>query len=244
DAEILIYDAKQKKVVSLNAEGTAPKLATIEWYKTHENGKIPVDDGLLSATVPGVVDAWYILLSHWGTKTFAQTLAPAIEYDVFPYSESTRRQLRILYRIGFTYNRYIEETVFDTTSDSLFNQALSATLSMAEPWGNVEVSVEGSNYLKDFKYNRLRFSANLSLRIWKGLALTVDGRYTEVHDQLALRKGDVTIDELLLRRTELATEYSYSLSVGFSYAFGSVYSNVVNPRFGGGFGGPGGGGGY
>jgi gamma-glutamyltranspeptidase/glutathione hydrolase len=79
DAEILIYDAKQKKVVSLNAEGTAPKLATIEWYKTHENGKIPVDDGLLSATVPGVVDAWYILLSHWGTKTFAQTLAPAIE---------------------------------------------------------------------------------------------------------------------------------------------------------------------
>ena len=55
------------------------------------------------------------------------------------------------------------------------------------------------------------------------------------------RGTTLTIDELLLRRTELATEFNYSLSVGFSYTFGSVYSNVVNPRFGGGFGGPGGG---
>jgi hypothetical protein len=73
----------------------------------------------------------------------------------------------------------------------------------------------------------------------------VDGRYAAVHDQLALRKSEVSLDDLLLRRKELATGYSYSLSVGFSYSFGSVYSNVVNPRFGGGFGGPGGmGGGY
>jgi gamma-glutamyltranspeptidase/glutathione hydrolase len=79
DATLLIYDAKAKKVFSLNAEGTAPRLATIEWYKTHNGGKIPVDDSLLSATVPGVVDAWYILLSRWGTKTFADVLAPAIE---------------------------------------------------------------------------------------------------------------------------------------------------------------------
>ena len=79
DATLLIYDAKAKKVFSLNAEGTAPKLATIEWYKTHQGGKIPVDDSLLAGTVPGVVDAWYILLSRWGTKTFGEVLAPAIE---------------------------------------------------------------------------------------------------------------------------------------------------------------------
>jgi gamma-glutamyltranspeptidase / glutathione hydrolase len=79
DATLLIYDAKEKKVFSLNAEGTAPKLATIEWYTTHQGGKIPVDDSLLAGTVPGVVDAWYILLSRWGTKTFAEMLAPAID---------------------------------------------------------------------------------------------------------------------------------------------------------------------
>ncbi len=79
DATLLIYDAKAKKVFSLNAEGTAPKLATIEWYKANQGGKIPVNDSLLSGTVPGVVDAWYILLSRWGTKTFGEVLAPAIE---------------------------------------------------------------------------------------------------------------------------------------------------------------------
>jgi gamma-glutamyltranspeptidase/glutathione hydrolase len=79
DAVLLVYDASSKKVFSINAEGTAPKLATIDWYKTHNDGKLPVNDSLLAGTVPGVVDAWYILLSRWGTKTFAELLAPAIE---------------------------------------------------------------------------------------------------------------------------------------------------------------------
>jgi gamma-glutamyltranspeptidase/glutathione hydrolase len=79
DAVLLIYDARAKKVFSLNAEGTAPKLATIEWYKANRDGKIPVNDTLLSGTVPGVVDAWYLLLDRWGTMSFADVLAPAIE---------------------------------------------------------------------------------------------------------------------------------------------------------------------
>jgi gamma-glutamyltranspeptidase/glutathione hydrolase len=79
DAVLLVYDAKAKKVFSINAEGTAPKLASIDWYKTHNAGKLPVDDSLLAGTVPGVVDAWYILLSRWGTRNFAELLAPAIE---------------------------------------------------------------------------------------------------------------------------------------------------------------------
>ena len=79
DATLLIYDAKAQKVWSLNAEGTAPKLATIEWYKANQGGKIPVNDSLLSGTVPGAVDAWYIMLSKWGTKSFGELLEPAIE---------------------------------------------------------------------------------------------------------------------------------------------------------------------
>jgi gamma-glutamyltranspeptidase/glutathione hydrolase len=79
DAVLLVYDAKEKKVWSINAEGTAPKLATIEWYKQNHDGKLPVDDSLLAGSVPGVPDAWYILLSRWGTMSFAEVLAPAIE---------------------------------------------------------------------------------------------------------------------------------------------------------------------
>src|SRR5437016_2349213 len=79
DAVLLVYDAKTKKVYSINAEGTAPKLATIEWYKEHNGGKLPVDDSLLSGTVPGCIDAWYILLDRWGTMSFAQVLSEAID---------------------------------------------------------------------------------------------------------------------------------------------------------------------
>src|ERR1051326_863009 len=79
DATLLVYDAKTKKVYSINAEGTAPRLATIAWYKEHNGGKLPVNDSLLSGTVPGCIDAWYILLDRWGTMNFAQVLAPAID---------------------------------------------------------------------------------------------------------------------------------------------------------------------
>src|SRR4029077_11560916 len=48
DAVILLYDAKAKKVVSINAEPRAPKLATIEWHEKNNGGKIPESDGLLS----------------------------------------------------------------------------------------------------------------------------------------------------------------------------------------------------
>ena len=66
DAVVLVYDAKTKKVVSINGGGTAPKLATIDWYKQNNGGKLPIDDGLLSATVPGVVDVWFAMLDQLG----------------------------------------------------------------------------------------------------------------------------------------------------------------------------------
>src|SRR5256714_10491512 len=93
DATLLVYEAKTKKVYSINAEGTAPKLATIEWYKEHNGGKLPVNDSLLSGTVPGCIDAWYILLDRWGTMSFAQVLAEAIDLadNGFPAGDSFAR---------------------------------------------------------------------------------------------------------------------------------------------------------
>lgn len=89
DAVLLVYDAKSNKVYSINAEGTAPKLATIDWYKANHGGTLPDSDTLLSGTVPGVVDAWYILLDRWGSMSFEQVLAPAIEIaeNGFPLSD-------------------------------------------------------------------------------------------------------------------------------------------------------------
>jgi len=101
DAVILLYDARAKQVFSIDAEPRAPRLATIEWHKQHNGGKLPSSDGLLSGGIPGVVDAWYILLDRWGTMSFEQVLQPAIDLaeNGFPLSEklaagsaSTRRR--------------------------------------------------------------------------------------------------------------------------------------------------------
>jgi len=79
DAMLLVYDARARKVWSINAAGTAPQLATIEWYNQHQGGKLPVNEGLLAATTPGVIDAWHKLLDRWGTMSFAQVLQPALD---------------------------------------------------------------------------------------------------------------------------------------------------------------------
>ena len=95
DAFLLVFDASTRKVWSINAGGTAPRLATIEWYVQNQDGKLPVDDGLLSATVPGVIDAWFTVLDRWGTMTFAQVLQPAIDVaeQGFPLPGSVARSM-------------------------------------------------------------------------------------------------------------------------------------------------------
>ncbi len=95
DAQILLYDAKKQEVVAIDAEGTAPKLATIDWYNKNNGGKLPNSDGLLAASTPGVVDAWYILLDRWGTMSFAQVLQPALDTaeQGFPVSEGLARAI-------------------------------------------------------------------------------------------------------------------------------------------------------
>jgi len=53
-----------------------------------------------------------------------------------------------------------------------------------------------------------------------------------VRDQLSLCKGDASLEDILLSKKQLATNHEYFLSVSLSYTFGSIFSNVVNPRFG------------
>jgi len=160
------------------------------------------------------------------------TLAPAIEFNVYPYYESTRRQLRFSYRLNFYFNNYIEETIFGKMSENLIGQSLRVTLEVRQPWGNASISMYGSHYFHDFSKYRMGVRGWLSVRLVRGLNLDMWGGYSRIHDQLNLPKGEASIDEVLLRRRELATGYDYSISVGLSYTFGSVYSNVVNPRFG------------
>jgi len=179
------------------------------------------------------VGGWVSLYSStYRNLDYSVALQPALEYNFFPYSISTRRLLRILYRIGPIRNDYIEETVYGKASENLLSQALSISLDYVETWGDAGVSASFSHYFHDFSMNRFTLYGDISIRIFKGLSLGVNGSYAGVHDQISLRREEASLDELLLRRKELASNYRYSFSVGLSYSFGSVFSNVVNPRFG------------
>jgi len=172
--------------------------------------------------------------STYDNIRFALSPAPAVEYNVFPYSESTRRQLRFLYTLGFNAVRYREETVYNKTAQNLWQQSLSMTVDTKEKWGSISATLAGAHYFHDASKYRLNLFTNLNLQLFKGVSVFAFGGGSRIHDQVFLPKGEATLDEVLLRRRQLETGYSYFFGVGLSYTFGSIFTNVVNPRFGSG----------
>lgn len=172
--------------------------------------------------------------SSYSNIRFALRAAPAVEYNIFPYSQSTRRQLRFLYKLNFDAVKYEAETIYLKIRENLWSQALSMTLEMKEKWGTIGTSLEGSHYLHDAGKYHLRLNSEVSLQLYKGLTFNLYGSVSRIHDQLSLPKGGASLEDILLMRKQLATFYEYYFSVGLSYTFGSIYSNVVNPRFGSG----------
>lgn len=170
--------------------------------------------------------------SSYSNEKYFLHLMPGIEYDLFPYSESTRRQLRILYTAGYNFERYADTTIYNKLHEHLWSHSLSASYEVVQKWGNIDLSISYSSFLHDLSKNNLSVYGGLELRIAKGLSITLAGSASAVHDQLSLVKEDIPLDQILLQRKQLATQYEYFTSFGFTYTFGSIYNNVVNPRFG------------
>ncbi len=158
--------------------------------------------------------------------------AAGIEYSVFPYSESTTRSLVLQYTVGANYYDYTQPTIYGKLTEMAADERLFTQLSLRQPWGSTSISFETANYLSDFSRHHFQVDGRLEVRLFRGFTLNVDGNAEQVHDQLYLPAGGASDEEILLRRRQLETSYRYSLSVGFSFQFGSIFNNVVNPRFG------------
>jgi hypothetical protein len=171
--------------------------------------------------------------STFGNTQFSGTLAPTVEFSVFPYSQYAVRQLRLQYSIGAAHARYNEITLFDKLRETLGRHEFSVRLDQRQPWGSLEAGVEFSQYLHDFSKFRLEVDGDISVRLTRGLSLSMEGSASRVRDQLSLPRRDATPEEVLLRLRELQSGYEVSFNIGLSYTFGSIFNNVVNPRFGG-----------
>jgi len=157
---------------------------------------------------------------------------PALEFNFFPYSAYTRRQLRVGYAIGPYYARYNEVTLYGKLSDALTEQEASVTLDQREPWGSLQAELEYSNLLPGFSRYRLQLDGEVAVRLARGLSFTAEGSASRIRDQLGLPARGATEEEVLLRLRQLQSGYEYSFEIGLRYTFGSIFNTIVNPRFG------------
>lgn len=197
-------------------------------------------DGVTSYVVASLSPHWSV--GGFGdifTSTFDNVdrryrLMPAIEYNLYPYREATRRQLTIAYRLGGSHVAYRDTTIYDRTEQFLPEHTLTAGYEVTQPWGQVDVGIDASQYLHDIQRYRVQTGGRVELRVTQGLSVSVGGEMAFIHNQLNLPRGDADLEEVLLRRRQLETNYLAGLNFGLRYRFGSIYSNVVNPRIVGG----------
>ena len=157
---------------------------------------------------------------------------PAIEYNLFPYSQYTRRQLRIGYAVGPYFARYREETLLFKVSDRMTQQELSLTLDQREPWGSLQAEVDYQTFLPDASLYRIQLEGEVNVRLARGLSLALEGTTSRIRDQVSIPRRGVTAEEVLLRLRRLRSGYEYNLQIGLTYTFGSIFNTIVNPRFG------------
>jgi gamma-glutamyltranspeptidase/glutathione hydrolase len=98
----ILVRTKDGKVHAIAGVGTMPKLATADFFRNHKLKPDEIVDppeakgmkewvpvaGILSALVPGMVEAGLVALREYGTKSFSDAVQPAIELaDGFPLDE-------------------------------------------------------------------------------------------------------------------------------------------------------------
>ena len=168
---------------------------------------------------------------------YSLNAGPAVEFNLFPYSESTRRELRFQYEWDLTYVDYQEETIFGRLDETLLSQTFEIRLDLRQPWGGAQSGLEVRHYLTNFDSDRTKFysvqlEGGMNVRLIRGLSLNVNGEFNFIHDQLYLPIEEASDEDVLLGTVRLKTAYDYQLEVGLNYSFGSIYNSVVNPRFG------------
>jgi hypothetical protein len=167
----------------------------------------------------------------FSNQDLALRVAPVVEFDVFPYSQSTRRLLSVQYAAGLAAFNYADTTIYNQTAETLLNQTLTVSLDVKEPWGSTGVSLEGATFFNNFAKHHVALFGNADVRIFKGLSLFFFGSAARVKDRISVaRTAGATPAAVLLQRRQQETDFSYSAYVQLRYTFGSKFANIVNPR--------------
>lgn len=255
DAEPRMEAEESLKELSLRSSVSATKIThdwkvELEFDHRYTRTKYTYDDtlytkyrnyqGLDMLLVKSLGEHWSagirseLLSSSYNNIDFSWDFMPSVEYNIYPYEQSTHKQLRLLYGIGSSLRMYTDSTIYNQIEELLWQQSLQVAWEVREKWGSVNLSLEGSNFFHDISKNRLVLNGFVSIRLLKGLSFRVGGSAARINDQLSLVRGEASEADILLRLQELETSYNIRGEVGLTYTFGSIYNNIVNPRFGNG----------
>jgi hypothetical protein len=239
---------------SQSIEGSLRASRTTELWKLrfdseieYEDRDFEFDDGSTFKDVSRSFDAGGQVIktlgANWGAGVGASVrqstffnLSPsyraagALEYNIYPYSMSSQRQLTFTYFLGANRFHYVEETLFEKTEETLVDHGLIVSLDLERPWGSANVNVEASQYLQYPGDYNLQIDGSLEYRLMRGLNLDLSGSIESIQSQRYLPLDGASDEEVLLERRALQTDFRFRASIGISYTFGSIYNNVVNSR--------------
>jgi len=169
--------------------------------------------------------------SIYSNYRFSGYVNGGIEYNFFPYKESSKHMLTMQATVGPVRNIYFEKTIFGKTMETLWQSNLSISTNIIRKWGNIDAHIGYSQYVGHPALRSFDFYTGLQWRVVKGLNFHLSGMYAITHDKINIAAGGATLEEILLRQKELLSSYSFFVSTGLSYSFGSIYNTIVNPRF-------------
>ncbi len=181
--------------------------------------------------------------SHWSAGAFVDlhsstykninldySIFPGVEYNIFPWSDVSRKILTIGYYLGYKNFNYINKTIFNKLNESLLFHSARVEADIKQPWGDFYGSLDFLQYPNLNKKYKISMEAYLDIRLTEGLSLSLDFHGESIHDQLYLPRGEASLKEILLKQRQLQTTYTFQSSIGIKYTFGSIYNNIINIR--------------
>ncbi len=158
-------------------------------------------------------------------------VAPAFEYNLYKYKEASRKQLVIRYIAGYEHSDYVAPTIEGNLHNRLFWHEMTIGFSVVEKFGTIDATIRGSNYLHDVSCYDLGAGFMADINICKGFSVITNFNVEYRRNQISLQGGNLSPESQLLGIQEMETEFSFNAGIGFSFRFGSINNNTVNPRF-------------
>ncbi len=169
--------------------------------------------------------------STFGNTDISANVKPAIEYNIFPYTETSTRRFTFNYSIGPEYYNYTDTTIYDKLSETRMRHGLEIEFEQTQKWGDISLDLDFEQFLHNPKLYSASLNPNIEWQIFKGLSLDIGGYVSFVSDRINIAKSDITDQDILLQIKQLDTDFTYFTYFGLNYRFGSKYNNFVNPRF-------------